>query len=402
MQSWWRSTQAQGVRAGAVTAVLAVTALLVPGVGGAAARARTGAAAASGPGDVVSVQPSAFRVLPGVPTATRSWRIHYRSTDVRGRPNIVSGTVIVPRDGRTSTRPLVTYAVGTVGLADTCAPSATFPRGTTTEAALVDGALQRGWAVAVTDYEGLGTPGVHTYTVGRAEGTAVLDAARAAERLPQARHAGVDTSSPVGIMGYSQGGQAGGWAAELAPSYAPDLHVQGTAVGGVPADLRKVAASHDGDEDSALVLMALIGHDAAYPRLHLKKYLNAEGTALARTLRQGCIAQETRAGAGRSLRELTVTDPLRQPDWQHALAADRLGTRAPADPVFLYQGTADRVISSDVGRGLRRRWCALDATVRWQAFPGAAHVTTALLGSSPAMDWLGARFAGKPTDGDCG
>jgi hypothetical protein len=402
MQSWWRSTQAQGVRAGAVAAAIAATALLVPGAGGAAAREQSAAADVSGPGDVVSAQPSAFRVIPGVATATDAWRIHYRSTDARGRPDVVSGTVVVPRDGRTGTRPLLTYAVGTVGLADKCAPSATFPQGATTEAALINGALQRGWAVAVTDYQGLGTPGVHTYTVGRAEGTAVLDAARAAERLPQARRAGVRPGSPVGIMGYSQGGQASSWAAELAPRYAPELHVKGTATGGVPADLPEVAAANDGDEDAALVLMSAIGHDAAYPRLHLEKYLNDEGSALAKTLREGCVAQETRAGAGTSLAELTVTNPLRQPDWRRALAADRLGTRAPADPVFLYQGTADQIIPSDVGRGLRRRWCGLDATVRWQQFSGTDHVTTALLGSTPAMDWLGARFAGKPAKGNCG
>lgn len=396
----FRRTRAHGVRAGAVTAVMAVAALFVSGAGGASAQERT--AAASGPGDVVSAQPSAFRVAPGLPTATSAWKIHYRSTDAQGQPNVVSGTVIVPKDGRTSTRPLVTYAVGTVGLADKCAPSATFPKGTTTEAALINGALLRGWAVAVTDYEGLGTPGEHTYTVGRAEGTAVLDAARAAQRLPQARQAGVTTASPVGIMGYSQGGQASSWAAELAPTYAPELHVKGTATGGVPADLPKVAAYNDGDEDAALVLMSAIGHDAAYPRLHLEKYLNDEGAALADTLREGCVAEETQAGAGKSIDELTVTDPMDEPDWQQALAADRLGTRAPADPVYLYHGTADQIIPYDVGKQLRADWCGLDATVQWQPFPLTDHVTTAVLGSTPAMNWLAARFAGLPTDGNCG
>ena len=38
----------------------------------------------------------------------------------------------------------------------------------------------------ISDYQGLGTPGLHTYMVGPAQGHAVLDMARAAERL--ARH----------------------------------------------------------------------------------------------------------------------------------------------------------------------------------------------------------------------
>ena len=59
----------------------------------------------------------------------------------------------------------------------------------------IKAALDRGWAVAVSDYEGLGTPGQHTYVVGRSEGRAVLDMARAAQRLPGT---GLTTSTPVG------------------------------------------------------------------------------------------------------------------------------------------------------------------------------------------------------------
>src|SRR5690606_36337652 len=126
------------------------------------------------------------QVFPGVPVPVQAWKIEYNSTAADGKSNTVSGTVLVPEDDREGPRPLLTYAVGTVGIGDRCAPSAGFPKGETREAPLIEGALLRGWAVAVTDYEGLGTPGTHTYTVGRAAGTAVLDAARAAQRLPDA------------------------------------------------------------------------------------------------------------------------------------------------------------------------------------------------------------------------
>jgi triacylglycerol lipase len=42
----------------------------------------------------------------------------------------------------------------------------------------------RGFAIVMTDYEGLGTPGMHTYANRIAEGNAMLDAARAAKNLP--------------------------------------------------------------------------------------------------------------------------------------------------------------------------------------------------------------------------
>ena len=89
--------------------------------------------------------------------------------------------------------------------------------------------LKAGFVVAATDYEGLGTPGIHPYLLGASEGRGVLDAARAARRLP-----GLHTSSTVMIYGHSQGGQAALFAGELAPTYAPDLHLAGV-VAAAPA-----------------------------------------------------------------------------------------------------------------------------------------------------------------------
>lgn len=353
------------------------------------------------PGDIVDVQPSQFRLVADLPTPTRAFKVHYRSSGATGKPNVVSGTVIVPADGRHGTRPLITYAVGTVGMGDQCAPSNTFPKGGTAEAPLISGALARGWAVAVTDYEGLGTPGDHTYTVGSAEGKAVLDAARAAQRLPGAAKLGISERSPVGIMGYSQGGQASGWAAELHHSYAPELDVKGTASGGVPADLTAVAEGNDGDDEAGLVLMAAIGHDAAFPRLNLPKYLNEEGESLAALMRESCTAEATEAGAGKTIDDVTVENPLDQKDWQRVLASDRLGTRTVGHPVYLYHGASDEIIPYEVGKQLRADWCARGQSVQWRSYPLAQHVAAAVAGSAPAMNWLAARFAGLPTDGNC-
>jgi pimeloyl-ACP methyl ester carboxylesterase len=388
------------VRSKAVTATVAVAALCVSGALAAPASAETPTAAQ--PGDVVSAEPTDFQVFPGVSLPTHAWKIQYKSTDAKGQSNTVSGTVLVPKDDREGPRPLLTYAVGTVGIADKCAPSANFPVGKTKEAPLIEGALLRGWAVAVTDYEGLGTPGTHTYTVGRAAGTAVLDAARAAQRLPGAQEKGVTKDSPVGIMGYSQGGQASGWAAELAGTYAPDLQVKGTASGGVPADLPKVAEYNDGDEEAGLVLMSAIGHDAAFPELGLDGYLNDEGKRITQIMKDGCLAEASEAGANKSVEDVTTKDPNDEPDWQQRLAEDKLGTKAPGAPVYLYHGEADEIIPYDVGKQLRADWCAKGNTVEWTSFPLAPHAGTAILASIPAMNWLSDRFKGEPTQGDCG
>src|SRR5260221_719477 len=121
---------------------------------------------------------------------------------------------------------------------------------------------ERGWAVAVTDYPGLGTPGDETYSVGIAEGRAVLDALRSATLL---RGAGLSTTAPMGLEGYSQGGGAAGWAAQLQPWYAPGLRLQGIAMGGTPANLQAVAANINGTAFFAFLGGSAIGFNAAYP-----------------------------------------------------------------------------------------------------------------------------------------
>ncbi|MCC3778290.1 lipase family protein [Streptomyces sp. UNOB3_S3] len=379
------------------TALAAVAALALtfglPGGASAAGGTDTGS-----PGDIVSAAPTSFHPLPGQPTNTRAWHVTYRSTTAKGTPNVVSGTVIVPQDGRTGPRPLITYAVGTVGIADQCAPSAGFPRGTTLEANLIQLLTARGWAVAVTDYEGLGTPGDHTYTVGRAEGHAVLDAARAALRLPQA---GLGPDTPVGIMGYSQGGQASGWAAELHDSYAPELDVRGTATGGVPADLLKTADFNNGNVGAGLILMAAVGQNAAFPELGLDGYLNDQGRSYVDFLKKHCVVIDVAAGLFKRIGDVTVRNPLHEADWQRVLRASALGTHAPDHPVYLYHGVIDELIPYEVGRGLRADWCARGANVRWKSLPLAEHVTGVIAESIPAANWLADRFAGRPARGNC-
>lgn len=177
---------------------------------------------------------------PGIPA--RAWQILYQSTDARGNPVAVSGTVLVPHNPNgPADRPVIAWAPGTHGIADICAASYQYNAGTDYEVSfgVIPETLARGWAIVVTDYEGLGTKGDHTYPVGRAEGQAVLDAVRAAQQLPGA---GIAPSAPVGIMGYSQGGHAAEWAAQLHARYAPELQMKGVAAGAGPSRIDEAFA----------------------------------------------------------------------------------------------------------------------------------------------------------------
>lgn len=381
--------------ASAAVMILSLTGVAVP------ATPATAAVTAASAGDVLAYEPVNVYLAPGqlLKVPVRAWRILYRSTSATGTPNQVSGLLLVPKSEYRGSRPIVGYAVGTHGLGDQCAPSNQMRQGTDAELALVSLLLAQGWAVAVTDYEGLGTPGDHTYMAGVSQGRAVLDSIRAASRVPGS---GLSADAPVGIIGYSQGGASAGWAAQLQPTYAPELRLRGVAAGGVPADLQRVAEHLDGSSNFGLAAAAGVGLAAAYPELDLDSYLTDEGRALFHDIRNKCVSDINSALAGRRLAELTTSDMLNSPAWQARLAENRLGGgSAPAVPVFVYHAADDEIIPLSVGRTLREEWCDAGARVLWTRLPAPNHVLGAVEGAPLAIQWLATRFWNLPAVGNC-
>ncbi|RZS36466.1 secretory lipase [Herbihabitans rhizosphaerae] len=346
----------------------------------------------------VTLYAEPFRVFPA---PVKAHQVIYRSTSATGAPNAVSGTVIVPPTPwiGPGPRPVMAYALGTQGLGDQCAPSYQLRVGTEIEIAFLVQAMVKGWAVALTDYEGLGTPGTHTYATGVSSGRALLDVARAATRLPGA---GIDPAAPIGVFGYSQGGQAAASAGEQHAGYAPELNVRGTATGGVPSDLNLVARSNNGGIGFGLVLGAAVGLSAAYPELGLDQALNAEGKKLAERVANACVAEMVVAAPFRRLNDFTTTpDVIDQPKWQKRLAENRLGTVKPSAPVYLYHGTIDELIPYSGAKELKARYCAVGTNLEWHSIPLGEHVLTVSVWGTNALNWLGDRFAGKPTKNSC-
>lgn len=357
------------------------------------------------PGDVIRSRTSPLVDVVGPVEGVMAKQLLYQSTDALDRPMAVSGTVVMPMKPwmGPGSRPLISYSVGTRGLGDACAPSYTLSHGADYEGGAIIALLDQGWAVAITDYQGSGTPGLHTYMVGPAEGHAVLDMARAAQRLLAADLPG---STPIGLMGYSQGGGSTGWAAELAPTYAPELNVKGAAMGGVPADLAATAEFLDGSPFIAFALMAALGIDAAYPELKLESYLNDRGRELVATGEKSCLASIDGFGTllGNTLLtrldDYVTTNPLHTPAWQARLKEITLGQRKPAVPVFQYHALIDEIVPFEQAAVLRRRYCDMGADVTWSALP-VEHALGITFGPPLATDWLADRFAGKPTASNC-
>jgi hypothetical protein len=141
-------------------------------------------------------------------TGARAWRVRYLSRDIAERDQETTGLVIAP-EAAGADRPIVTWCHGTTGLGDAACPSAQpdpareltgyfTPQSTQQIDYGVPGLqamIDAGWVVCATDYRGLGSPGVHQYTVGVTNGRDSVFIARAARHLDAApRRADIDVA----------------------------------------------------------------------------------------------------------------------------------------------------------------------------------------------------------------
>src|SRR5271163_555888 len=227
-----------------LTAVSTASATPVVGPEGSAFYTPPSSEPAGTTGELIWYRPATIDLKVTLPN-NKAWTVLYQSTGQNGKPDFVTGTVIVPSSKWTGkgSRPVVTIGIGTQGIAPQCAPSKQMITGTEYAGDEIINALKAGYAVDVTDYQGYTNGAIPTYTAGKAEGRAVLDAERAGRQIPGS---GISSSAPVIVWGYSQGGQAASWAAELQSSYAPDVKMIGLATGGTPANLQAVAEFDDG------------------------------------------------------------------------------------------------------------------------------------------------------------
>ncbi|ENV92414.1 hypothetical protein Acal01_01309 [Acinetobacter calcoaceticus] len=108
--------------------------------------------------------------------------------------------------------PIVVWAHGTTGVADTCAPSKAALADSTKD--LISKLLAAGYVVVAPDYEGLGTPGIHPFLNVKSEAFSITDAVVATRNYLSQRN--LLTSKKWLTVGHSQGGHAALSAAQYA------------------------------------------------------------------------------------------------------------------------------------------------------------------------------------------
>ena len=324
-------------------------------------------------------------------TGATTYRIMYLSESLAGDPIPVTGFASVPTaEAPEGGRPMVTIAHGTTGIADQCSPSVT---GKNAELGLVANALSAEYLIAATDYEGLGTPGVHPYLVGESEGRSTIDAILAAGELPDA-----DPGTQLGIVGYSQGGHGALWANQVASNWAPDLEVVGTFAGAPASEIGVILSA--AERVKGFGMMVIAGIHAAYPDADVSKILTPAGQEVLGVVEQSCVGDAFDA-AGAAKEPLFVPDGGQSEPWAQLGKEQDAGTEKTNDaPILLIHSNEDQTVPTFFIDQVEQRMCANGQVVQRVDLPEGNHTSAAVPAYEQALTWLQGLFAGtaEPTN----
>ena len=358
----------------------------------------------SRPGTVLRSRDVELAFLGFIPQQFTATQLLYRTTDLNGLPQATVTTVIVPTERATSGPiPLVSYQCAIDAVAGRCFPSYALRRGakalgalTQFEFFLVAAALAEGWAVSVPDHEGPRgmwgapyEPGYH-----------VLDGIRAAlayERL------GLSEDAPVGLWGYSGGGLASAWAAEVSGSYAPELNIVGAVLGSPVGDLGHAFRRLNGSFYSGLPAMVVAALTHIYPELDevIQEHATDEGKALLLRIEKMTTAHAVLRLIGMDMGKL-VDQPLEQilqtPEVQHIFDSIKLGTAVPTPPVLIVQAVHDKIVSVDDIDELTHTYQSGGASVTYHRDMFSEHMLLHPMSAPMTLRWLTDRFKGEPLD----
>jgi acetyl esterase/lipase len=322
----------------------------------------------------------------------------YTSKSMSGKTVAVSGSIAVPKGKAPKGGwPVISYGHGTTGIADKCAPSRN------TKGGVADGYvsytdpqmnqwLKAGYAVARTDYQGLGTPGLHPFLVGIPEGRSILDIVSASRQL------GLKISNKFLIAGHSQGGHAALWAAGLAASYGKGLKLKGTVAYAPASNLKFMAQALSAyttpNSLSALATLVVRGMSVAYPDVDPTQVLSDPFLPFWKNTATDCLSE---LATTVKLGGLAPSDMIRA-GYDRTRIYEILDAQNPAvktsAPILLAQGDADSTVPKILTDMLEPKLVEAGDKVDYKIYPGATHGGVVATAEPDAMSFFESNLPG--------
>lgn len=339
------------------------------------------------------VSPGTVQGLTDVKT---SYELLYRTNDALDNPEATVTLVVVPDNADFSK--LLSYQVYEDSAWSSCAPSYTWLESGADDS--VQTLLKSDWVVCVPDYEGPDS----AFTAGIQAGHAVLDGVRAC--LNSGSVTGIESDARVLLSGYSGGALASGWAAQLQPSYAPDLSIAGAAFGGFPVNITATALITNGGEYAGLIPAGILGLGAAYPDFNKTVADNlVESTASEFYKADGqCLDSNILTYFGQNIFNYFTDgeEVLYLPVIQDVLNENTLGASAPKIPLYVFQGIDDHVAPVVNVDETITDYCNENApSIEYIKYPGESHTGTFAAGWDAAEEWLEKIMSGSAPISGC-
>lgn len=325
---------------------------------------------------------------------SQAWRVMYTSTSFDGSAIVVTGTVVAPTGpAPAGGRPVVSWAHPTTGIVDACAPSRV--RDPFGDVQGLQEFLADGWVVVATDYQGLGTDGMHPYLIGSSEARGAIDIVRAARSLD-----GVGASSTYALFGHSQGGQGVLFGGQMAATYAPDLRLAGVAAAAPAGELVEL---FDADKDT--MAGAVLGSYAIESWSALYGY--DVGTVVRSNFerRVASISKKCVVGGSRlddlllGIDDLILkgrmwkADPSSTPPWSEQFATNTPGGAPIPVPVLVTQGTDDTIVRPWTTTQLVSRYRANGTSITETTMTGVDHMKAGRMSVPIVVPFLRSQFA---------
>ncbi|HGM5446699.1 TPA: lipase family protein [Stenotrophomonas maltophilia] len=302
------------------------------------------AAAPPAPGDLLSAAPYRASWVPS--KAAQAYKLHYRTPNHRGQLAEGTGLLYLPAGAAPAGGwPVVSWAHGTQGIADRCAPSVSGPYQPERDGRFLDQFLAQGYAVVAADYQGLGSPGDHAYLHVRTAARNAIDLVKASRQ-----YLGTATLSPRWVsVGHSQGGAAALTAGHLAPTYAgPSLHYRGSFTTGTPTAVELTALVMKPDNRTANPGALNAYHAYLLDGLlqvapQIDRVLSDTGRTRVAVAREQCLGELATTLDGADTGSM-FTAPLTSVPGIWAVLYDYLGVprRGFSQPLMLGHGSEDR------------------------------------------------------------
>jgi pimeloyl-ACP methyl ester carboxylesterase len=228
--------------------------------------------------------------------------------------------------------------------------------------------IEHGYAVARTDYQGLGTAGPHAYLTGIPEARAVADIALASRELVPG------IGKQWFAAGHSQGGGAAIFASASGQAWAPSMTLLGVIdLASGSHVMEGVAATRPAPNSGGLYPFLIRGVEATAP-LDEPAILTPRALAMIPDADSKCrdALNQPDSFGGMSGRDI-FRDDADLTTFYSVLHDNDPASQHPAVPVFIGQGTHDTTCPEPLTDALAATLIAEGADVTYKVYPEADH-----------------------------